>query len=303
MNVKRILFCTGQGIGNVIQCIPVIKTLEEVLGYGVDFWRAYGNYTIPRDLLPNVNEIFIGNEIYNINNNDYYGKVYTGWIRHHSKIIKIADSILKMPKLAEAAKPLSMTRSEVDVNMDIARILGIKEKDLIWHGGCSYNRLRKAKNKYDIVIHDGYNRHGAVNWSIKSYPYYKEVVDLLDEYTICSVGSKEEYIEGTDDKTGLDLLSTGGIIKNCRLFLSNDSGLYHYANTLGVKNIVIFTATNIKKNFDSRFHKYTTIVTRNDLKCRLSCQAGHAWKHCDHLECRNIDPAIISSIVREMLNG
>ena len=302
MNVKRILFCTGQGIGNVIQCVPVIKTLEKVLGYEIDFLRAYGNYTIPKNLLPNVNKIFIGHEIHNIDSNDYYGKVYTGWIRHKIKIIKMADLILKMPKLAEAAKPISIIRSEVDINMDIARRLGVKEEDLIWYGECNYNKLKKSKNKYDIVIHNGYNKHGDINWSVKSYPYYTQVVELLKEagLSVCSVGAKNEYIDGTDDKTGLDLLTTGGIIKNCKLFLSNDSGLYHYANALGVKNIVIFTATSITKNYDKRFHKYSTLIYRKDLKCR-PCQGKGGWKNCKTWECRNIEPEIVYNSVRKLV--
>jgi len=300
MSVNRILFCTGQGIGNIIQCIPVIKTLKEVLGYKIDFWRAYGNYTIPKNLLLDANNIFIGDEIYNINSNDYCGKIYTGWIRHNSKIIKIADSVLKMPKLAEAAKPLFMTRSEVDINIDIARDLGAKEEDLIWHGNCMYNKVNR---NYDIVISNGYNSKSNTNWSIKSYPYYEEVIKLLNKsskYKICSIGSKQEYINGTIDETGLPLLDSLGIIKNSRLLLSNDSGMYHCANALETPNVVIFTATSIEKNYDKRFHKYSTIVGRDDLTCR-PCQAGHGWKQCNTWECREINPHIIASKIKEIL--
>jgi len=193
-------------------------------------------------------------------------------------------------------------RSEVDVYMDIARDLGAEEKDLIWHGECNYNKLRKAKNYYDIVIHNGYNRFGTVsdNWHLKSYPYYKEVVNLLHEFKICSVGSKDEYIEGTDNKTGLDLLTSLGIIKNSKLLVSNDSGLYHCANALSIPNIVIFTYSSTVKNYDKKFHKYSKILQNDKLDC-LSCQNTSRFKTCTTRECRNIDPKIVSNTVRETL--
>jgi len=41
---NKILFCSGEGIGNVIQTIPVIRTLTESMGYTVDFWHAFGAF-------------------------------------------------------------------------------------------------------------------------------------------------------------------------------------------------------------------------------------------------------------------
>lgn len=300
MSSDHILFCTGQGIGNVIQCIPIIWTLKEVLGYSVDFWHAYGDYPLPNNLFQNINKFLTSKEIYDININDYCGKVYTGWIRHNNKVLKIADSVLKIPKLAETVKPLSMDQSEVDTYMDIARDLGVAEKDLIWHGNCNYNKVDKH---YDIVISNGYNYKSAVGWERKSYPYYEEVVRLLNsKYKICSIGSSQEYINGTVNETGLSLLDSLGIIKNSRLLLSNDSGMYHCANALDTYNITIFTATNIKKNYDKRFHKYTIIVGRDDLVCR-PCQNTNRWCACKFFECQNIKPEVIVDTIIRKLNG
>lgn len=292
---NKVLFCTGEGVGNVIQTIPAIRTLKEVLGYDVDYWHAFGSYSIPK-IIPYVDKWIVGQKIKSIDPSEYKGKVSTLWTRDYLNI-----SPLEKLQLLNNIQPLRMDRSEVDTYMDIARDLGVKEKDLIWHGECNYNKLRKSKDQYDIVIHNGFNHFGAANWEVKSYSYYKEVVKLLSKFKICSVGAKGEYINGTIDKTELDLLTTGGIIKNCKLFLSNDSGLYHYANTLKVKNVVIFTATSVKKNFDSRFHKYSTIVGRNDLECR-PCQGNRGWKNCKTWECRNIEPEIIVNVIKEKIN-
>jgi len=288
---KRILFCTGEGIGNTIQCIPVIRTLKEVLGYEIDMWHAFGVFPVPH-IIPYADRWFIGNGIKKANFSEYTGLVSTFWTRNHIKV-------LPNLKLMNKIQSLRMDRSEVDVYMDIARDLGAREEDLLWYGECNYN---KTNEKFDIVISDGYNRQGSANWSIKQYPYYKEVVSLLKEKNlrICSLGAPGEYVSGTIDKTGLKLLDSLGIIANSKLVLSNDSGLYHAANTLGVKSVVIFTATSIEKNFDSRFHKFSTIIGRDDLKCR-SCQAGRGWKNCETWECREIKPEVVANKVGWLL--
>ena len=195
-----------------------------------------------------------------------------------------------------------MDRSEIDVYMDIARNLGVEEKDLIWHGECSRLYLSCSASQYDVIIHDGYNRYGSADWSIKSYPRYAEVALKLKEkgFSVCSVGLNGEYIENTEDKTGLDLFSTIGIINNSKIFLGNDSGFYHIANALNIKNVVIFTATSIAKNYDPRFHKFSTIIGRDDLDCR-PCQAGRGWKTCNHWNCRDIDPEFIVNKVEQLL--
>lgn len=290
---KKIIFVSGEGIGNIIQCIPVIRTLKEVLGYKIDMWHAFGTFPTPH-LIPYVDKWFFGKKQDKINLKEYDGVVATFWGLHSIKIFLKAGI-----KLLNKVTPLTMNRSEVDVYMDIARNLGVKEEDIIWHGECNYI---KNNENYDIVVHNGYNRKGLADWKIKSYPYYEDVVNklIIEGFSVCSIGSGSEYIKGTVNKTGLNLLSSMGFVKSSKLFLGNDSGLYHCANALGTKNIVIFTATSVLKNYDKRFHKYSSIIERSDLKCR-SCQGSRGWKTCKTWECRNIDPIVIVNKIKELI--
>lgn len=292
---KRLLFLSAEGVGNAVELIPCLRTIKEVLGYTVDYYHAFGSFFIPK-IIPYTDIWFVGNQIRKINPNDYVGVVSTFWTRDYTKLFSNAGF-----KVLADIYPLSLEVSEVDTYMNIARDLGAKEEDLLWHGNCNYNKINK---QYDIVISDGYNHKGSANWQIKSYPYYEEVVRLLSkDYNICSIGSKQEYIKGTKDETGLPLLDSLGVIKNSKLFISNDTGSYHCASALEVPNIVIFTATSTVKNYDKRFHKYSTIIGRDDLKCR-PCQATKLWnKTCKDWQCREIDPQVICMKVMEMLNG
>jgi len=289
---KKILFCTGEGIGNVLQCLPVLRTLKETLGYTVDMWHAFGGFKIPDTIFPYVNAQFTGAGINLSIINEYEGLVSTFWTRNHIKSIPL--------KLLAPIKELRMDRSEVDIYLDIARDLGAKEEDIRWTGECNYN---KKEESYDVVIADGCNKGQAAQWEIKSYPHYEEVVKILKEkdYSVASIGMPNEYVKGTVDRTGLRLLESGGIIKSAKVLLSNDSGMYHYANTLGTTTVVIFTATSIEKNYDERFHVYTTILCE-DLECR-PCQAGRGWKNCDGWMCQDIDPVSVAYVVEEKLNA
>ena len=290
MSKNKLLFATAEGIGNVIECLSVIRTINEVLGFEIDLWHAFGSFSIPK-VIPYVDKWFVGGKIEKADFSQYIGVVSTCWTERH--IVNLPLKLLNKPTL------LSMTRSEVDCYMDIARDLGAKEKDLIWHGECSYNEVG---NVADVVIHNGYNPHGSANWKIKSYPHYEEVARLLSQsgLKVTSVGSKSEYIKGTYDCTELDLLDTLGVMNNCKVFLGNDSGLYHCANALSIPNVVIFTATSIKKNYNGKFHKYTTIVGRDDLECR-PCQAGRKWKNCKTWDCQQIDPQVVYKVVMEKI--
>ena len=291
--MSKILFTSGEGIGNTIQLIPVIRTLTEVLGHEVDFWHAHGTYGIKQRLIPYVGKWVVGNNLSKLDLESYDGYVATLWTKNI-----VGQGPFANMALLNKIQPLKMDRSEIDTYMDIARDLGVKEDEIIWHGNCSYN---KREDKYDVVIHNGYNRFGSAGWEIKSYPRYEEVVDRLDGIKVCSVGAKEEYIKGTENRTGMDLLDTLGLIKNARLFIGNDSGLYHCCSALETDNIVIFTATSIEKNYDERFHKYSTIITRDDLECR-PCQKDRKWqKECTDWKCRDIDPEVILHGVKQII--
>lgn len=297
---KRILFVTGEGIGNVIQTIPTIRTIKEVISYEVDFWHAFGSFPIQENIIPYIDNWFCGAGIRNAPFGSYEGVVSTFWTRDYIK--PIIDSGIR---LMNNITPLSMDRSEVDIYLDIARDLGVEEINIIWDGSCSYERcVENITSKIDIILHDGYNPYGSANWKIKSYPYYKEVVSILNGYdiTVASVGSNKEYIEGTVDFTGLPLLKTFGCLREASLFVGNDSGLYHVANALNVPNVVVFTATSVAKNYDPRFHRHSTIFGREDLTCR-PCQSERRWaKDCTSWECREIDPKELALFIIEELN-
>jgi len=285
--MKKLLFITGEGLGNVIECIPCVRTIKEH-GVTLDFWFAHGSFPLPK-IIPYVNKWFTGGERPKDINN-YSGVMATKWGQSLAKTLNLP--------LLNKVRQLTMNESEVSVYMKMADDLGIK--NLFWHGNCMYT---PTQEKYDIVISNGFNYKSDLDWSVKSYIYYSKVVSSLKKLglTVCSVGAANEYVPGTTNKTNIGLLNTFGLIKNAKLVIANDSGMYHAANALETPNIVIFTATSIKKNYDKRFHKFASVITRTDLPCK-PCQPSKAWiRTCKNWKCRDIGHHIIINEVKKIL--
>jgi len=293
--MQNIVVLHGEGIGNCIELLPTLATLKN-MGFSLYYCHLFGSFNVPAGLLsPYIADFISVQQCINIDIRNFVGKVSTLWGKNHVDI----GNLRGLP-LLNTIQNLKMTRSEVDTYMDIARDLGARKKELIWHAECSY---KKSNKYYDVVLNNGYNRVGSANWVIKSYQYYDEVVRLLKkDFKICSIGGKEEYINNTDDQTGLPLLESLGVVKNAKLLIGNDSGVYHCANSLSVPNITIFTATSIEKNYDSRFHKFSKLIYRDDLECR-PCQYRKGWKNCKSWDCREIPPERIVEEARFILRG
>lgn len=292
---KKILLISGEGLGNFCQLLPLLRTLREVLGYDVDYCHLFGSYSLGDFKIPYINKQLSKDELSSVDLSEYEGKVSTIWTEGYIN----AMGLYKLPLLAKIY-PMSMEVSEVDTYMNIARDLGAKEEELIWEAEYI---PKHYFGKYDVILSNGYNKFGSARWEIKSYPYYIKLVELLKEngLTVASIGSREEYIEGTANETGRSLYTSLCLVRDARSVVCNDTGIYHFSNLVGTPNIPIFTATSIAKNYDSRFHRYASLMYRKDLACR-PCQAGQRWrKDCDSWECRNIDPKLIIKKVMETI--
>lgn len=196
--------------------------------------------------------------------------------------------------------------SEVSVNLKLAGCKNPSQNDK--KGFCNWEENNK---KYDILFCNGFKKDCNIKdgWSVKSYSNWEELAKLVSKkYKTASIGLPSEYIQGTINETGLGLISTLGLLKNSILLVSNDTGFYHAANVFGIKCIVIFTMSDIIKNYDPDFHVHSYILTKG-LKCQ-PCQfrtdkwSKHHWIHnkqnCSWL-CRDINPSRILEKINQVL--
>src|SRR5688572_27459210 len=147
--------------------------------------------------------------------------------------------------------------SEVQLNLAMvgcSSLAAIERK-----GFCSFE---ESDEVFDIIIANGYNKtKNLTDWIVKTYPHFPQVLKALPNLKIASVGLPDEYIHGTINRTGIGLQKTFGLLKNARLVMANDTGLYHAAAALGTPTLVLFTMTDTHKNYDPVFHSSAQIIT------------------------------------------
>ncbi len=303
--MKRLLFLVGDGIGNQSQTVPAFLYCKKRYKCPIDVYNS-----IPRNI-SSTKVIFksIADRIF-VKEENLLPQNYSG------QILMCPFFQKKYPRIAVKSTNVSNLFkqkhfSEVNMNLKSVGTNSGKHYDFT---EC-YNVFDwiEPENSPDIVLHNGYSKisvNARRTWEVKSYPHYHELVRKLQSagYSVGSIGSKEEYVSDTKDLTGLSFEKSLAFIKGCKLFISNDTGTYHLANLLAKKNIVLFTASDNVKNYDKYFHRFSTIIQRDD----LPCQPCHLKKEFNYWnkkgvrekcgwECRQISPDIIVEKVGELI--
>ena len=193
---------------------------------------------------------------------------------------------------------LDFSDSEVEVYLRVASDIGISRSEFLYD--VSDMIEGKSNESFDVVVANGHNWKSPDNWKIKTYPRMIEVVSLLKSngLSCCSVGCAKEYIEGTEDRTGLSLSGSVGLIQNSQCFLSNDTGLFHVACALKKPVAVFWGFTSKVKNLSLPFHASAAII-ENAMSCKKECQKDGLWKSCTDPKCREVSP---KDIVEKVLS-
>lgn len=157
---------------------------------------------------------------------------------------------------------------------------------------------RDPDTGYDVLICNG--GLNTPTWQRKKYQRWPEVIAMLRKakVRVACVGLPEEYVYPAEDLTHLDIHDTMHAISGCRVFASNDTGLYHFASIIGVPCVVVFTATSTLKNHDKEFHKTARPVT-SGCSCQTGWILGSKWNQCRDWKCTRFDP---QGIVNEILS-
>jgi len=325
---KPILFVIGDGIGNQIQTIPAFLYCRKKFKDR----KIYVYNSIPTQT--KITKMLFGGK-YGLKADDVFCAIYDKDGYHqNTKLIDIYSNGIdggfqiltascygapvfyrgvNIPVYNE--KILGMIKkwkwTEVECNLRSSMDENFSDSDFSEFGNL-FHDINKKLDVPDILIHNGYsriNKNSEKMWKAKKYPNYKELSRILISlgYSVGSIGDKREFIDGTVNLTGLRFKDTVAVIKRTKLLISNDTSTYHLANVVKIPNIVLFTFTNMDKNYDKRFHIYSHPIQRKDLSC-CPCQKWNKYgywlknKNKCKWECRNIDMKMIVNKCREILS-
>lgn len=293
--MKNILFVISDGLGNMVQALPALAFAKKKRPNDKFYvWCGFSHFS--NAVFPlfkeNCEEVFTSSKDFCPKN--FQGQMLMALAKRHR--------ITGLRVISDDSFKLVGKKSEVEWNLRC--VDHDYTDDDVGDIGGALDYVKSAKNVPDILIHNGYNK--ATNdlnelWIAKSYSQWGKVARILKNkgLTVGSIGSKDEYVRGTVNLTDTSIYKTMSLLKGCKVFLSNDTGTYHLANALKVPNIVVFTFTCNCKNYDKRFHKYSTLIRRTDLECS-PCQVvpdgGRKWienrEKCKWV-CREIDPRVV----------
>jgi len=290
----KLLVVHGEGLGNVVEILPLLRTLDNA-GIAADLFIAKTTSKFSRDFLNGRRTYLEGDAV---DPAEYDGKLETVWgnVQGRSAALSNIKTLNDIGKQA-----MRLDRSEVDVYLNAARDIGISED--LFAFDCEGELRVEISEKYDIVFANGYNWTVKENrWDVKSYPRFSELAQYFrdDGMSVCSVGAPHEYIEGTIDETGRTMAQTFGLLRRAKLVVSTDSGVYHCASALNVPTMVIFTFTSIKKNHDRRFHRSARVV-KVDVPCQSDCHAKMKWRGCADNKCRNLPVDFVLEVARDII--
>jgi len=271
----KILVVHGEGLGNIIQILPLIATLR-ANGHEADLMLSNSSFDFPDGIL-DMKVYKKGDEV-----EGYDGKIETIW----GKLGGPCCTNLKLLNVPEKQQ-MRLDMSEVQVYLGAAIELGIHPENFVYD--CKRLFCVQPRKAYDVVFSNGYNWKMGDLWVAKSWKGHGELARRLGAKGLrcCSIGTDGEGVLGTDILTGGGLRACLELIRDSRMVVSNDSGFYHCACAMGVATSVIFTFTSVKKNRDCKFHAASRVFGRK-MDCRETCHRDMKWQKCQTHECRDV---------------
>jgi len=192
---------------------------------------------------------------------------------------------------------------EIDINLDMLRHLGIEPSAEDPHmvipqhvKNWSEDYISGLNPEGDIVI--GIHPGSAKSCKGKRWPV-ERFINLIKELLVKHLNYTILVFIGPDDKDigdeiareinaqhlriieESDIINVSGLIEQCGIFISNDSGLMHIADVLGIPLVVIWGPTSFIKN---RPLNKSAIVIKKDLPCAPCYKVGKEIE-CQHRLC------------------
>jgi ADP-heptose:LPS heptosyltransferase len=233
----------GSGLGNMVHAGPLIRNLSRRLGRKVDLVVAEDH----------------GSSLFVLHDPQFVNAVFA--LRSHVlckryEVVFLTHSFGETPVVFNAAKVIasrswSQFHADHEHHETVYNLEATKALFDIPYDADDIRQHYVGGLRYDwpggklVGLHAG-SKGGT--WVIKRWPRYAELAGRLIEngYRVASFGIPDEYVEGTEDRTGGSIEAMASQMRECSYFISNDSGVMNVANALGIPLIALFAPTNAR---------------------------------------------------------
>ena len=139
-------------------------------------------------------------------------------------------------------------------------------------------------------------------WLAKRWPYFADLAQRLRRrgIRVASFGVTEEYVEGTENRTGGSIESMCASMLDCTHFVSNDSGLMNIANALGIPVLGLFAPTNVKSRLPLAPTSAAIVLEKDCAPCELKDPEGFTRGQCRCMA--DIDVRVVETRLMELMH-
>lgn len=318
----RILVNTGMGYGNAILFEPVLRKLREVLPHAVIAIEGPRAYAEALKGCGSVDEFVVVEDgalvslkdriqAWKAGGVDTIIEAYMPLLNLKQRIlIRMAAKYFLFSELAEENR-FFRGKHETEEGFLILRSLGIAHdfSDMIPRMSYSEEELARGKAILQArcrtlngivglhlgsnVNHQQFRRWPAHHFAHLCQRIKREYPNV--EFAVFGSELERDDLEAFLREFGSahDCLSvgnfyaTGAVIRHCQLFISNDSGVMHLANAVGVPVLALFGPTIIEKSMPINEEGHVLCVSLG-LACQPCYWTDHGPDRCPHHNCWNL---------------
>ena len=237
---RPFLLAVGGGIGDLLHTTPLIRNIARRTGSKVDVLVA-GDHASAGFLFRNsrlVNQVWpISSEVLNQN----YQRVFVTYSFGPLRLPLQAEQVL----ISRSWRPFRPGHlNETVFNLEAAKaLLGISyERD-------DTTRYFAGELAWQfpptplVGLHAG-SKDGR--WVSKRWPHFAELAARLtvQGLAVASFGTEDQYVKGSENRTGGSIQEMSRAMLECSLFISNDSGPMHIASAVGMPVLALYAPTD-----------------------------------------------------------
>ena len=293
----RFLIATGSGLGNMLHVTPMIANISKRIGARVDVVVAEDH---ARSLFLMHNPAYV-NAVYTLKQAVLRRLYDTVFVTHSFGAARVAFNSNRVvwARDWESFRPSGL--NETLYNLEAAKqSLGIPYDEADLRNYFCGDLVYKPPHETLVGIHAG-SKSGM--WLAKRWPYFPELAQRLRRrgIRVASFGLAEEYVEGTENRTGGTIESMCASMLDCTQFVSNDSGVMNIANALGIPMLALFAPTNVKTRLPLATTSDAIVLERDCAPCELKDPEGFSRGQCRCMA--DIDVSLVEARLLERMQA
>ncbi len=270
------LVAIGSGLGNMLHTTPLIRNIARRRGAPVDVVVAEDH---ARSLFLVHDPRYVG-AVYSLKQAVLRRSYDTVFVTHSFGAARVAFNARRVvwsrdwdnfspDGMHETTFNLEAARRLLAIPYDEADTLGYFCGDLTWH--------KPAEPL--IGLHAG-SKTGS--WTVKRWPHYAELAHRLRArgLRVASFGTSDEYVEGTENRTGASIAAMCESMLDCSHFIANDSGVMNIANALGMPTLALFAPTNPATRLPLRPSTAAIALEKDCAPCEIKDVEGFMRGQC-----------------------